>query len=147
MDPTSLKMPFRRHIKKTLKSDAQNEPKLIPKWGPKVEPNCPKRCLGVTSAQGWLPSSLQTPPRSILEVFCDNLRTNLDRFSNTCEVISRCSLAICCKHVPSKSYGLKQNPRQTQHQQPHSNQNQELRIHVSSKEQSACWKRGRRQWV
>ena len=37
--------------------------------------------------------------------------------------------------------------RQTQHQQPHSNQNQELRIHVSSKEQSACWKRGRRQWA
>ena len=35
-------MPSRRHIKKTSKNDTQNEPKLVPQWGPKVEPKSPK---------------------------------------------------------------------------------------------------------
>ena len=42
MDPKSSKMPSRRRVKKTPKNDAQNEPKLVPKWGPQVEPKSPK---------------------------------------------------------------------------------------------------------
>ena len=61
MDPKLPKMPSGRHIKKSSKNDTQNEPKLVPKWGPKVEPKSPKMMSWVTSAQEWLPSGLQTP--------------------------------------------------------------------------------------
>ena len=42
MNPKSLKTPPGSHIKNTSKIDDQNEPKLVPKWGPKVEPKSPK---------------------------------------------------------------------------------------------------------
>ena len=49
--------------------------------------------------------------------------------------------------TPSKITLIQKNRHQRQHPKPNRTQSQELRIHVSSKERSACQKRGRRQWA
>ena len=56
-----LKTPCRSRIKKASKNDTQKSRKLVPKWGPKMTKNHQKRCLGVTSAQGWLLNRFQAP--------------------------------------------------------------------------------------
>ena len=90
MDPKSSKMPSRRHTKKTSKNDAQNEPKLVPKWGPKVEPKSPKMMSWGHLRTRVAPERPPDPFEINLEMFWNDFGTIFDRFSYTCEVISRC---------------------------------------------------------
>ena len=72
MEPKSPKMPSRRHIKKTSKNDAPNEPKLIPKWGPKGEPKSPKMMSWGHLRTGVAP---ERPPDPLRDQFWKGLGT------------------------------------------------------------------------
>ena len=63
MDPKSVKTPSGSRIKKTSKNDVQNEPKLAPKWGPKMVPKSSEMMswghLCASVAPKWPPDLLR----------------------------------------------------------------------------------------
>ena len=105
-EPKWRPRPSKSHPKKHFKN-IQNEPKVVPKGGPKMEPKSSKWCLGSTLFQGWLPSGLQSPSRidfgEVLGPFWDHFR---EFFQHIFDDFCMHSVAACCKQKRSKSEGL-----------------------------------------